>query len=156
MMELDKDRLIAGLKKITPTPALDEDAVGVRHDGLCLEPAQLTACATLLLEHGFHLVFITAVHVSPALEVVYQFAHYESTCRIHLRAATAEGRSVPSIAGIYQGAAWHEREIYDFFGIEFEGHPGLKPIILTGEEKGLHPLLHPEQNLKKREDIFTT
>jgi len=154
-MGLDKDRLITGLKNITPSLTLDESAGRGWHAVLCPEPEQLAACGALLLEHGFYLVFITAVHVSPACEVVYQFAHYKSPFRINLRVAAGEGRSIPSIAGIYQGAAWHEREAYDFFGIEFQGHPGLKPIILTREEKGLYPLLKQEQQLKKREDIFS-
>ncbi|WP_370327352.1 NADH-quinone oxidoreductase subunit C [Euzebya sp.] len=40
---------------------------------------------------------------------------------------------LPSIADVYRGANWHEREAYDMFGIVFEGHPGLLPRILTVE-----------------------
>jgi len=154
-MGLDRDRLITGLKNITPFLTFDEGAARGRHAVLCPEPAHLPACAALLLEHGFYLVFITAVHVSPACEVIYQFAHYESFFRINLQVAAGEGRSIPSLAGIYQGAAWHEREVYEFFGVEFQGHPGLKPIILTRDEKGLHPLLRHGQHLKKREEVFS-
>ncbi|TVR23105.1 MAG: NADH-quinone oxidoreductase subunit C [Nitriliruptor sp.] len=56
--------------------------------------------------------------------------------RIALRARCAGGReapSLPSITEVYRGADWMERETYDMFGIDFPGHPGLEPRILTVE-----------------------
>jgi NADH-quinone oxidoreductase subunit C len=55
---------------------------------------------------------------------------------VTLRAVAPGGREqprLPSISGIYRGANWHEREAYDMFGVEFDGHPGLLPRILTVE-----------------------
>ncbi len=47
---------------------------------------------------------------------------------------------LPSIVDIYPGAAWHERETYEMFGIEFADHPGgLQPLLLPPEFEG-HPL----------------
>jgi NADH-quinone oxidoreductase subunit C len=76
-----------------------------------------------------------------ALEVVYDFNHYASFCRVVIR--TRVGRSkpeVPTISGIYSGANWHERETHDFFGIIFVGHPYLEPLLLP-EDADYHPLL---------------
>ncbi|MEX0836135.1 MAG: NADH-quinone oxidoreductase subunit C [Nitriliruptor sp.] len=56
--------------------------------------------------------------------------------RVALRARVPGGRDEPVIAsltGLFRGADWHERETWDMFGIEFEGHPGLAPRILTVE-----------------------
>jgi NADH-quinone oxidoreductase subunit C len=56
--------------------------------------------------------------------------------RIALRARCDGGReapSLPSLTGVYRGADWMERETYDMFGIDFPGHPGLEPRILTVE-----------------------
>jgi NADH-quinone oxidoreductase subunit C len=48
--------------------------------------------------------------------------------------------SVPSIVDIYPGAAWHERETHEMFGIDFPGHPGgLRPLLLAPEFEG-YPL----------------
>jgi len=47
--------------------------------------------------------------------------------------------AVPSIVDIYPGAAWHERETHEMFGVDFAGHPGLKPLLLPPEFEG-HPL----------------
>jgi NADH:ubiquinone oxidoreductase subunit C len=56
--------------------------------------------------------------------------------RVALRARVPGGREAPvigSLTGLFRGADWHERETWDMFGIEFEGHPGLAPRILTVE-----------------------
>jgi NADH-quinone oxidoreductase subunit C len=44
--------------------------------------------------------------------------------------------SVDSIVDIYPGAAWHERETHEMFGIGFDGHPELKPLLLPPEFEG--------------------
>ena len=46
---------------------------------------------------------------------------------------------LPSVVGIWKGADWMEREVYDMFGIVFEGHPDLRRI-LTWDEFEAHPL----------------
>jgi NADH-quinone oxidoreductase subunit C len=50
-----------------------------------------------------------------------------------------ESPSVPSVAGIWRTADWHEREAYDLFGIRFEGHPDLRRILLPDDWEG-YPL----------------
>ena len=47
--------------------------------------------------------------------------------------------SAPSWVRVYPGADWHEREAWEMFGIDFDGHPGLRHIYLPGEFEG-HPL----------------
>ena len=75
------------------------------------------------------------------LEVVYDFNRYDAVCRVVLRVRTPRNKPrVPSISGLYQGALWHERETHDFFGIDFEGHPCLAPLLLP-EDADFHPLL---------------
>ena len=50
-----------------------------------------------------------------------------------------QGAKLASVTGVYRGAAWHERETFEMFGIEFTGHEGLKPLLLPDGFEG-HPL----------------
>ena len=75
------------------------------------------------------------------LEVVYDFSHYEESCRVVMRTRIPrDNPEVPTISSVYQGANWHERETHDFFGIRFLGHPDLTPLLLP-EDADFHPLL---------------
>jgi NADH-quinone oxidoreductase subunit C len=76
------------------------------------------------------------------LEVVY---HLWSTTKKHnvtikVR-CSAEDPHVPSAIGIWKAADWHERETHDMFGIVFDGHPYLVPLLLPEDFEGIHPLL---------------
>jgi NADH-quinone oxidoreductase subunit C len=46
---------------------------------------------------------------------------------------------VPSLAGVFHGAAWHEREVWEMFDISFDGHPDLRRLLLPDGFEG-HPL----------------
>ncbi len=75
------------------------------------------------------------------LEVVYHL--WSFTKRHHLTVKTRvtyADPSVPSIAAIYPGAEWHERETRDMFGIQFEGHPNLVPLLLPDDMTDHFPL----------------
>jgi NADH-quinone oxidoreductase subunit C len=61
---------------------------------------------------------------------------------LHLMVRTRIPRDdavLPSIIEVYRGAAWHERETHEMFGITFSGHPNLTPLLLPDEFEG-HPL----------------
>lgn len=127
----------------------DVDYAVSGHDyNVCLQSGKVRDFATLMLEEGFYLVDLMAVHVAPAIEVVYQFAHYESRCRVMARAFVDDNGEIATISDIYQGANWHERETRDFHGVVFVDHPYLFPLILPEEDVDLKPLLKQEGKLK--------
>ena len=76
------------------------------------------------------------------LEVVY---HLWSTTKKHnVTVKTRCEPSDPHIASaieVWKGADWHEREAHDMFGIVFDGHPNLVPLLLPEDFEGIHPLL---------------
>ncbi|MCW2960693.1 MAG: nuoC [Thermoleophilia bacterium] len=59
--------------------------------------------------------------------------------RIRVRVWVAEGATIPSLIPVYATADWHEREAFDFFGIEFTGREGLRRLIMPDDWVG-HPL----------------
>jgi NADH-quinone oxidoreductase subunit C len=72
--------------------------------------------------------------------LVYLLANSESDERIVVRCFVNDPDStVPSAAGLWEGANWLEREVWDLFGIRFSGHPDLRRIVLP-EEFSAHPL----------------
>ena len=84
---------------------------------------------------------VTAVDYFDYFEVVYHLTSMKHNQSLVLK-TRLQGRdnlSAPSIIKIHQGADFQEREIYDLFGIEFEGHPDMKRIMLWDGFEG-HPL----------------
>jgi NADH-quinone oxidoreductase subunit C len=65
---------------------------------------------------------------------------YSTTLRHRVRVKTraADGHGVPSVAGIWPAANWFEREIFDLFGIRFDGHPNMRRLLMPDDWQG-HP-----------------
>jgi NADH-quinone oxidoreductase subunit C len=85
--------------------------------------------------------YVTAADYYSYFEVVYQLTSLEfnRSVMIKTRCYTRDNPTVPSVINLWQGADFQEREIYDLFGITFEGHPNLKRILLWEGFPG-HPL----------------
>jgi NADH-quinone oxidoreductase subunit C/D len=72
--------------------------------------------------------------------VVYHLLSFERNEYVRIKVALAEDRlSLPSITGIWRAANWYEREVWDMFGIVFDGHPHLQRILMPKSWVG-HPL----------------
>ena len=83
----------------------------------------------------------------PHLEVVYHFMSFTHKHRFTLKLVLPRWKNdqagelpeVPSVAGLWRTADWHEREVYDLCGVFFIGHPDLTRILLADDWLG-HPL----------------
>ncbi len=72
-------------------------------------------------------------------EVNYELFNIHDFSRLRVKAQVGENESIPSVISVWKGADWFEREIYDMFGVKFEGHPNLRRILTHHEFVG-HPL----------------
>jgi NADH-quinone oxidoreductase subunit C len=108
-----------------------------------VSPSQLLDAVTILDKAEFFIESITGVDwiKENQMEVIYDFNRYDfDLCRVVIRTRVPRNTPVvPTITDIYAGANWHERETHDFFGIKFEGHPHLIPLLLP-EDADYHPL----------------
>lgn len=97
----------------------------------------------LKTEVGFdYLVDITAVDYperSERFELVYILYSFSRNQRIRIKTSIPEGYRPLSATRVHPTANWLEREVFDMFGIEFEGHPDLRRILMPEEWQG-HPL----------------
>jgi NADH-quinone oxidoreductase subunit C len=80
-------------------------------------------------------------------DIVLNMYSMEKNERLRLKVHATADERVPSVQGIWSTANWMEREVYDMFGVIFEGHPDLKRILLPDEWQG-YPL-------RKDYDILT-
>jgi len=90
-------------------------------------------------EHFDYCVDVTAVHYpkrEKAFDVIWILYSFERNERIRVKTQIADGESVPSAEPIWTTCNWLEREVYDMFGIKFDGHPDLKRILLPDGWKG--------------------
>lgn len=109
-------------------------------------PNHLGRCVTFLRDHKDclfnQLIDITAVDYldrPKRFEVIYHFLSLPYNKRLRLKYALAENAPAPSLTSIFECANWYEREVYDLFGITFEGHPDLRRILTDYSFEG-HPL----------------
>ncbi len=126
--------LKARFPQVTDRASLDHPAVNV-------PAADLPAVLKYLRdEFAFDMLAdVTAIDwaegVSPRFTVVYHLLSTTSHAYLRLAANCASDAApeVPSVVSLWPGANWHEREVYDMFGIKFAGHPDLRRILMWDE-----------------------
>ena len=87
-------------------------------------------------------VDITAVHYpkrDAQFDIVYILYSLHNNERLRIKTQIKDGEHLRSAVALWPTANWLEREVFDMFGIEFDGHPDLKRILMPDDWKG-HPL----------------
>lgn len=127
-------------------------------DGILVVDAdKLHDAASDLHELGFDLLgWCTAVDRGDHFEMVYRLR--SRTMQVGMFLKCQVPRSDPRIAtmtDLWPAANWHEREVYDLFGITFEGHPDLRRIFLPPDWPG-HPLRkdYEDERMIRRPDYI--
>jgi len=116
--------------------------------------AAIRILETLKLEMDFdYLVDLTAVDYPKRAErfdlvyILYSFARNE---RVRVKTAIADGYRPATAVSVHLAANWLEREVFDMFGIQFEGHPDMRRILLPEEWEG-YPLRKENSILRQDE-----
>ena len=106
-----------------------------------IAPAAIRGTLATLREKGF--TFLASVHGvdyypdEPRLGVLYELLDMESVDRITVKARVhTEAPTLPSVVDMFPTADHQEREVYDMFGVVFEGHPDLRRILMPEDYEG--------------------
>ena len=88
-----------------------------------------------------YLTFVTAVDYLDYMEIVYRLVSLKNNLSLIMktRCYDRENPVVPSVVSLWRAAYYQEREIYDLFGIKFDGHPDMRRLLLWEGFVG-HPL----------------
>jgi NADH-quinone oxidoreductase subunit C len=126
--------------KLRPAPDLSQDDVFI------VDRDFLPECAARLKQRPFDytmLLDLTCVDYlarEGSLEMVYTFFSLVRRRRLRLKARLPQDDlRIGSLAALWKNADWLEREVFDLFGVGFEGHPDLRRILLYEGFEG-HPL----------------
>jgi NADH-quinone oxidoreductase subunit C len=127
--------LLSGIA-LDAIPATDQKTIGVPANSI------VDVCKVLREARGFLLLAdITAVDWwprEPRFEVVYQLASGNDRLRLKVALAGDNAR-LPTVQTVWPGANWLEREVWDLFGIVFDGHGDLRRLLMPEDWEG-HPL----------------
>ncbi|AQX06908.1 NADH-quinone oxidoreductase subunit C [Elizabethkingia meningoseptica] len=113
-----------------------------------LKKEELKKIIHYLKESSYEFIFLTdicGVHYpndkEKELGVVYHLHSLVNNFRLRLKTfMPRESAAIETISDLFSGANWMERETFDFYGIDFKGHPDMRPI-LNMEDLGYHPML---------------
>ncbi len=141
---MDSQTIIDALTPVVPGAAY-EAAASVDCPTIYVRADQLLAtCAALRDTPALRfnvLVEVTCADYfprDPRFELVYHLLSIPHKHRVRLKVRAAEQTPVPTIQQLWPAAGWLEREVWDMFGVIFDGHPDLRRLLMTEDWDG-HP-----------------
>jgi NADH-quinone oxidoreductase subunit C len=139
---VDSHAIITALAPLVPGAAYE---VGASVDVPTIYvPADRLAQTGVALHGAPSLRFTALVEVTaadyfprdPRFEVVYHLLSIPNRQRLRLKVRVGEPGSVPTVQSVWPSAGWLEREVWDMFGIPFDGHPDLRRLLMPEDWEG--------------------
>ncbi|MFH0877813.1 MAG: NADH-quinone oxidoreductase subunit C [Candidatus Omnitrophota bacterium] len=108
-----------------------------------IKPESIVAVATYIFKDlGARFNIASGLDTRHHMEILYHFIFEEINCLVSLRVKLDKSKlEVDSLARVFEGANWIEREIHEILGINFKGHPDLRKLLLPDDwPQGVYPL----------------
>ena len=144
---MDASALIASLQESVPGARCEPGATNDLQTTIYVSRDELPSIARALRDGPDHqftfLAELTAIDFwprDPRFEVVYVLVSLERRARVRLKVRLSGGDAhVGTVSGIWPAANWLEREVWDLFGVVFDGHPDSRRLLMPEDWEG-HPL----------------
>ena len=143
---MDASAIIAALENVVPgcgaeaLASVDQSTILVPADRLLAVCGALRDDPALQFTALVDIVGVDNLPNEPRFEVNYSLVAVDVPARVRVKVRVAGDRPrVPSAAGIWPSAGFLEREVWDLFGVEFEGHPDMRRLLTPEDWEG-HPL----------------
>ena len=141
---MESSAIIEILQSLVPGASY-EPATSVEHAAIFV-PADRLVDTCRALRDDSRLKFAVLVEVTaadylprdPRFEVVYHLLSVANKHRLRLKVRVGTNGTVPTVQGIWRGAGWPEREVWDMFGIVFDNHGDLRRLLMPDDWEG-HP-----------------
>jgi NADH-quinone oxidoreductase subunit C len=133
------------LHSLLPGVALERIDTADRQETIVVEAERIVdVCRALREGPELGFIFLSDITAAdfwprePRFEVVYHLA--SKTARLRLKViVSGSSAHLPTVQSVWPGAGWLEREVWDMFGIEFDGHGDLRRLLMPEDWEG-HPL----------------
>ena len=111
---------------------------------ITVAPENIVEAVSAMKESGFNayedMTAVDWLPSEPRFQLTYHILSHAFKRRIRIKAwVSGDSAAIDSITSVFPGANFYEREVFDLFGIRFEGHPNLRRIMMPEEWVG-HPL----------------
>lgn len=151
------DSLVAAFPQhiLETTDRLGDEVAILRAEGLVEVATWLRDNPELAFNMLSDVTAVDYLQRAPRFEVIYQLYSTTRKHRLRLRVPLdGDAPAVASLASVWLSANWGEREVWDMYGIRFEGHPDLRRVLMYEEFEG-HPLRkdYPMQRSQPRMDL---
>jgi NADH-quinone oxidoreductase subunit C len=139
---MDKQAFIEDIKSQFPDQVKGTEVVKYNRVTVDIDPDAILNVAEYLYKHlTFRFIIASAFHTKQGFEIMYHFSDDDSGNIINIHVILSQEKpEIESLANMFSGANWIEREIHEILGITFLNHPEPEKLISDGNwAEGVYP-----------------